>query len=125
MTVHEGKAMTDQAKENEISGGTGLIGFVIIVGVMVLFWPALMGLFNTVMYPGYETCKREIDKILRDPNGADFEWPPRRFSHRSDPDIWRYAIDVNAGNAYGGRSSKQIACTVDASGSEKSYSVEW
>ena len=79
--------MTDdqQSKEDEINGAVGLIGFVIIVGVLVLFWPALMGLYNTVVYPGYETCKRKIAKVLRDPDEAEFEWPPRRFRPSNKP----------------------------------------
>lgn len=117
--------MTDHDEQYEQGGGgSWLWGLIIAVPILILLGPALMGVFNSFAYPGFETCKREIADALRDPGSAEYEWPPRRSSHRTDPDIFAYMIEVRSTNAYGGVSSRQFRCIVDGSGAETRYLVE-
>ena len=116
--------MSDEDADRD-AGAAWVIGLFVLLVLGILLWPAIMGVVNTIAFPGYESCKREIAKVLRDPGSAEYEWPPRRFSHRTNADIWRWAIEVRSTNGFGGVSAKQIGCTVDASGSSTRYSVDW
>ena len=118
--------MIEDHPEYQHAGGRGWMWTLLIaLPVLILLFPAITGVFNTFVFPGYESCKREIARSLRDPDSAYYEWPPRRFSHRTNPDIYRYAIEVRSTNGFGGVSSRQIGCTVDGSGSKTRYSVDW
>ncbi|MAS44282.1 MAG: hypothetical protein CML46_20020 [Rhodobacteraceae bacterium] len=122
--------MTDNAQD--VAAGCGqALGCLVLVGIpgLIFFWimlgPLVMGLVNSVVYPGYETCQTQIRKGLRDPRSAEFSSSPRRFDHRSDPDQWRYVFEVRAKNGFGGMNSSTMGCTVDDSGSSMQVFVEW
>ena len=118
--------MTEDHPEYQHAGGRGWMWTMLIaLPILILLFPAIMGVFNTFAYPGFESCKRKIGDARRDPSNAEYEWPPRRSSHRTDPDIYAYRIEVRSTNAYGGVSTQLFRCIVDSSGSETRYLVEW
>ncbi len=101
------------------------MAFGVFLVVAILFWPVFTQLLNSVTYPGYETCKREIARSLRNPDNAKYEYPPRRSLNDPNPDIWTYAIEVRSQNAMGGTSSTMIGCIVDTTGQETKYKIYW
>lgn len=116
-----GHTMSDET-ENE----GGVIGpIIMLIGIIViclmLFGPALMGIYNSFAYPGYETCKREIRRSLRDPGSADFELRSARQRDTTDPNVWRYTIMVRATNGFGDKTQDFIGCTVDDRGPSTRY----
>ena len=118
--------MSEDFSEDHQAGGRGWLWTLLIaLPILILLFPAIMGMINTFAYPGFETCKREIGDALRDPSSAEYEWPPHRSSHRTNPDIYAYRVEVRSTNAYGGVSTQMFRCIVDGSGSETRYLVEW
>ena len=88
----------------------GSLAIWIVVGIFI--WPGIMGVFNSVVFPGFETCKREIARYLQDSSSLEFEWPPRRFSRQADADIWGYAIVMYTTGATGAGIASMVECTV-------------
>ena len=88
----------------------GSIAILAIAGVIL--WPGIMVAYNTVVFPGYETCKREISSYLQDSLSVEFDWPPRRFSRHENADIWGYAIVMYTTRANGGGTASMVECTV-------------
>ncbi len=116
----------DAGDYNEGGGGSGWLWGLLIFGpILLLFYPVLIGAANSVMFPGYETCKREIGRVLRDPDGADYSWPPRGFSHRSDPNVRGFTIQVRSTNGFGGKVADVFRCTIDESSAKTRYRIEW
>ncbi len=88
----------------------GSLAIWIVVGIFI--WPGIMGVFNSVVFPGFETCKREISSYLQDSSSVEFDWPPRRFSRQADSDIWGYAIVMYTTGATGAGTASMVECIV-------------
>jgi hypothetical protein len=86
--------MTDEDEGGVIGPLIVLIGFIVIF--LMLFGPAMMAIYNSFAYPGYETCKIEIRRSLRDPDSGDFELRSGRQRDATAPNVWRYTIMVRA-----------------------------
>ena len=82
------------------------------VTVGIVLWPWVMVALNAVVFPGYEACKREISRYHQNSSSLEFEWPPRRFSHQANADIWGYAILMYTTDAPGAGSASRVECTV-------------
>ena len=90
-----------------------LIGSLAIwIAAGVILWPGVMMAYNTVVFPGFETCKREISRHLQGSSSVEFDWPPRRFSRHENADIWGYAIVMYTTRANGGGTASMVECIV-------------
>ena len=57
--------MRNSLNKGAVAGG--LFGSLAIwIAAGVIFWPGLMMAYNTVVFPGYETCKRGISSEMPD-----------------------------------------------------------
>ena len=103
--------MKDSLDSGAVAGRlVGSLAIWIVVGIFI--WPGIMGVFNSVVFPGFETCKREISSYLQDSSSLEFEWPPRRFSRHENADIWGYAIVMYTTGATGAGIASMVECTV-------------
>ena len=111
-----GKYMEESVMSKFVDKGTVagcLIGSLAIwIAAGVILWPGVMMAYNTVVFPGLETCKREISRHLQGSSSVEFDWPPRRFSRQADADIWGYAIVMYTTGANGAGIASMVECTV-------------
>ena len=81
-----------------------------VVGIFI--WPGIMGVYNSVVFPGYETCKREISRHLQDSSSFEFDWPPKRVPDQLNPDVWYYSMLMHSMDPDGGSGAMMVKCTV-------------
>lgn len=103
--------MRNSLNKGAVAGGLfGSLAIWIVVGIFI--WPGIMGVYNSVVFPGFETCKREISRHLQGSSSVEFDWPPRRFSRHENADIWGYAIVMYTTRANGGGTASMVECIV-------------
>ncbi len=91
----------------------GSIAISAIAGV--IFWPGIMMAYNTVVFPGYETCKREISSEMPDFPPYEFDWPPRVVVDPADNNLRRYSMVIISTDPDGSSYASLISCTADLS----------
>ncbi len=91
----------------------GSIAISAIAGVIL--WPGIMMAYNTVVFPGYETCKRGISREMPDFPPYEFDWPPRVVIDPTDNNARRYSMVIISKNPDGSSIASLISCTADLS----------
>ena len=81
----------------------------------VILWPGIMMAYNTVVFPGYETCKREISREMPDFPPYEFDWPPRVVVDPADKNVRRYPMVIISTKPDGSSYASLISCTADLS----------
>ncbi len=113
-----------EIKENRFPGDISVFTAgvaVIVVGLSL--WSSVVGLLNDFVYPGYETCKKEISKALDRPDNVEIRYPLRRPDFDAKPGIWNHAIEVRFKSTSGGTSALMIRCDVDMTGQVAKYRI--
>ena len=106
--------MKDSLDSGAVAGR--LIGSLAIwIAAGVILWPGVMMAYNTVVFPGYETCKRGISSGMPDFPPYEFDWPPRVVVDPADKNVRRYPMLIISTNPDGSSYTSLISCTADLS----------
>jgi hypothetical protein len=106
--------MRNSLNKGAVAGG--LFGSLAIwIAAGVIFWPGLMMAYNTVIFPGYETCKRGISREMPDFPPYEFAWPPRVVVDPADNNVRRYPMVIISTKPDGRSHASLISCTADLS----------